>query len=142
MPVSALDHYNVVTSDLEATRRFYREVVGLRDGERPPFGRAGAWMYLDGHPILHISTGRAPTSRQSDAYDHVAFRAHDLEGTRTLLREKNVHFQEFAVPDRNMHQVFFRDPDGAEIELIFTGAEARAAAEAGAAVDASMGRNT
>jgi catechol 2,3-dioxygenase-like lactoylglutathione lyase family enzyme len=142
MPISALDHYNVVTSDLEITRRFYREVVGLHDGERPPFGRAGAWMYLDGHPILHISTGRAPTSRKSDAYDHVAFRAYDLKGTRALLREKGVHFQEFGVPDRNMHQVFFRDPDGAEIELIFSGAEARTAAEAGAAVDASMGRNT
>jgi catechol 2,3-dioxygenase-like lactoylglutathione lyase family enzyme len=142
MPISALDHYNVVTSNLEVTRRFYSEVVGLRDGERPPFGRAGAWMYLGDHPILHISTGRAPTSRKSDAYDHVAFRAYDLEGTRTLLREKGIYFQEFGVPDRDLHQVFFRDPDGAEIELIFSGAEASAAAQAGATVDASMGRNT
>jgi catechol 2,3-dioxygenase-like lactoylglutathione lyase family enzyme len=142
MPVSALDHYNVVTSDLAVTRRFYREIVGLRDGERPPFGRAGAWMYLGDHPILHISTGRAPTSRKSDAYDHVAFRAYDLEGTRAILRGKGIYFEEYAVPDRNMHQVFFRDPDGAEIELIFSGAEARAAADAGSAVDASIGRNT
>jgi catechol 2,3-dioxygenase-like lactoylglutathione lyase family enzyme len=142
MPVVALDHYNVVTKDLDACRKFYSEVLGLRDGERPAFGRAGAWMYLDNHPILHISTGRAPETRKSDAYDHVAFRASDLVATRERLKAANVYFEEYAVPDRNLHQVFFRDPDGAEIELLFTGAEAREAAEAGAKVDASMGRTT
>jgi catechol 2,3-dioxygenase-like lactoylglutathione lyase family enzyme len=142
MKVLGFEHVNVSTSDLERTRRFYAEVLGLRDGPRPPFSRPGAWMYLGEQAVVHISTGRVPVTRSSDAYDHVAFRATNLDETRAHLRKHGIHFQEFGVPQNDLHQVFFRDPDGAEIELIFSGDEARAAAAAGAAVDATRGRNT
>ena len=39
-------------------------------------------------------------------------------------------------------QVFFPDPDGAEIELIFYGDEAAADIAAGVGVDATAGRDT
>ena len=52
---------------------------------------------------------------------------------------KNV---EFGVPDNDQYQIFFKDPDGMEIELIFRGEEARLASQAdGAKTDASFGRN-
>jgi catechol 2,3-dioxygenase-like lactoylglutathione lyase family enzyme len=142
MPIEALDHYNICTADLDRARRFYAEVVGLRDGERPPFGRPGAWMYLGDHAILHISTARVPDSSKHDAYDHVAFRASGLAATRAMLERLGIRNQSFAVPDRNQVQVFFRDPDGAEIELIFSGEEAAADIAAGVAVDATSGRDT
>ena len=37
MPLQNLNHINVMAKDLQATRDFYVEVLGLRDGERPPF---------------------------------------------------------------------------------------------------------
>ena len=142
MSVLAFEHLNITTADLERARRFYAEVVGLRDGPRPPFSRPGAWMYLGEQAVVHISTSRAPATRKSDAFDHVAFKASGLDETRERLRAHNIYFQEFGVPENNLHQVFFRDPDGTEIELIFSGDEARAAAAAGAAVDGTIGRNT
>jgi len=142
MPIDALDHYNLCTADLERSRRFYAEVVGLRDGERPPFARPGAWMYLGGHPILHLSTSRTPSAVKADAYDHVAFRASDLAAMRERLSAANIRYQEFSVPDRELVQIFFRDPDGAEIELLFSGDEARAAIAAGMRADATVGRST
>ena len=142
MTVVAFEHLNITTADLDRARRFYAEVVGLRDGPRPPFSRQGAWMYLGEQAVVHISTGRAPVSRKSDAFDHVAFRAAGLEETRARLKLHDIYFEEFGVPQHNQHQVFFRDPDGTEIELIFGGEEARAAAAAGAAVDATRGRKT
>ena len=45
MTICGLDHFNVVTSDLEASRRFYVRVLGLREGARPPFDFPGAWLY-------------------------------------------------------------------------------------------------
>ncbi len=141
MPIAGFNHFNITTSDLARARRFYTEVLGLREGERPPFSRPGAWMYLGNQPILHISTGRAPKTQRSDAFDHVAFWATDIESMRDTLRQHGVYFEEYAVPDRELHQLFFRDPDGVEIELQFGGADARAA-KAGAAVDSSRGRNT
>ncbi|MCE2949217.1 MAG: VOC family protein [bacterium] len=143
MPIEALDHYNICTADLDRARRFYAEVVGLRDGERPPFGRPGAWMYLGEQAILHISTSRVPDSSKRDAFDHVAFRASGLAETRATLDRLGIRHQSFTVPDRNLVQVFFRDPDGAEIELVFSGDEAAAEIAAGSiAVDATRGRDT
>lgn len=142
MAISGFNHYNIATGDLDRARRFYSEVLGLRDGERPPFSRPGAWMYIGEQPVLHISTGRVATTRRSDAFDHVAFTAHDIEGTRATLRKHGIYFEEYAVPDRELHQLFFRDPDGVEIELQFSGADACAAISGGVAVDSSRGRNT
>jgi catechol 2,3-dioxygenase-like lactoylglutathione lyase family enzyme len=36
-----LDHATIVTADLDATRRFFVDVVGLEEGTRPPFGVGG-----------------------------------------------------------------------------------------------------
>ncbi len=142
MTIAGVNHFNIATGDLERSRRFYSEVLGLREGERPPFSRPGAWMYIGGQPILHISTGRAAKTQRSDAFDHVAFTAADIEGTRATLRKHGIYFEEYAVPDRELHQLFFRDPDGVEIELQFSGADARAASAGGVAVDSSRGRGT
>ncbi|MBC7780149.1 MAG: VOC family protein [Proteobacteria bacterium] len=140
MPIVALDHYNICTADLAVARRFYTEVVGLHDGERPPFGRPGAWMYVGTQAILHISTARIPGTAKSDAFDHVAFRAEGLAQTRARLDDHGIRYQSFAVPDRELVQVFFRDPDGAEIELIFSGTEAAAAIAEGVTSDATLNR--
>lgn len=142
MAISGFNHFNITTADLARARRFYSDVLGLREGERPPFSSPGAWMYIGGQPILHISTGRVAATRRSDAFDHVAFTASDIEGTRATLRQHDIYFEEYAVPDRELHQLFFRDPDGVEIELQFSGADARRAIAGGVAVDSSRGRNT
>ena len=102
-----------------------------------------AWLYIGDHAILHVSTMRKPATQKSDSFDHIAFRATGLAQTRALLKDKGIKFDQFGVPDRNLYQVFFKDPDGVEIELVFSGAEATAAmAEDGAKMDASTGRNT
>ena len=39
MAVSALDHYTIMTADLDASVTFYTEILGLADGPRPAFTR-------------------------------------------------------------------------------------------------------
>ena len=45
--VAAFDHYNLRAARpvLDELRDFYRDVVGLTVGERPPFRRFGYWLY-------------------------------------------------------------------------------------------------
>lgn len=136
MPISGFNHFNIMTGDLDRARRFYRDVLGMTDGTRPPFGRPGAWMYIGEQAVLHISTGRAAKTKQSDAFDHIAFTAHDVEGTCAHLRKHGIVFEEYPVPDRRLVQIFFRDPDGVEIELQFNDVDVPAAVGAG---DASRG---
>ena len=129
------------SGDLARARKFYSEVLGFTDGERPPFGKPGAWMYMGDHAILHIGTVRTPkTKGKSDSYDHVAFRVSDINEVRARLKQHNIYNEEFAVPARNMHQIFFRDPDGNEIELLFFGKDAEQAKAEGTRVDSTIGR--
>lgn len=138
MAIWDVDHVNVTTSDLERMRRFYTEVLGLTEGARPPFSRPGAWMYVGERAVVHISTGRVPVGQSSDAFDHIAFKANDLEVTRARLRRHGFAFTEFGVPDRQLHQLFLRDPEGMQIELVFSGEDARFALNEGAAVDVTQ----
>jgi len=36
MPAQSLNHYTIMTRDLERTKNFYVDVVGLTVGDRPP----------------------------------------------------------------------------------------------------------
>jgi len=55
MSVAAMNHFTVLSDDLEATRRFYCDLFGFRVGWRPPFQFPGWWLYADGDaPILHV----------------------------------------------------------------------------------------
>jgi catechol 2,3-dioxygenase-like lactoylglutathione lyase family enzyme len=104
-------------SDLARSRAFYSEALGLTDGERPPFGFPGAWLWLDGHPVVHLVGGGDQDTKKTGNFDHVAFAATDLEATRQRLIGSGIPFRENAVPGRPLHQIFLTDPDGILIEL-------------------------
>src|SRR4051812_30467778 len=55
MSVGVLDHYNVSTHKLNETVQFYENVLGLKNGPRPPFNFPGAWLYSEGRPVLHLN---------------------------------------------------------------------------------------
>ena len=44
MPLTRIAHYLIRTLDLEATRKFYTEVMSLTVGPRPPFKFPGLWL--------------------------------------------------------------------------------------------------
>ena len=95
MPIGLVDHFNIVIapSQVEETLQFYKDVLGLKEGFRPDFGRPGWWLYADDHPVLHISLKEiAPTRRGTGSFDHIALNATAL-------------------------QVFFEDCNGLKIEL-------------------------
>jgi catechol 2,3-dioxygenase-like lactoylglutathione lyase family enzyme len=118
MPLARLDHVTVLCSDLAKSRAFYAEALGLVDGDRPPFNFPGAWLWLDDKPVVHLVGGRNDGALKSTgSFDHVAFAASDLDAVRARLNKAGVAFRETAVPGRPLHQIFFADPDGVQIEL-------------------------
>ena len=61
MDVRVLHHVSLPVGDLERSRRFYREVLGLEEIARPPFPFPGAWFRLgDREPRLIAGEGAAP----------------------------------------------------------------------------------
>jgi catechol 2,3-dioxygenase-like lactoylglutathione lyase family enzyme len=119
MALRGLDHVNINCADLERSRAFYVDALGMTDGERPPFGVPGAWLYLGGRPVVHLVGGMASTGESTGRFDHFAFEAEDFDATRSHLEAKGIAFHELVVPASDVRQIFFRDPDGVKIELNF-----------------------
>ena len=124
MAIDGLDHITVNASDLDASRRFYVEVLGLRDGDRPAFDGPGAWLYAGDRPVVHLVGGRERPAQTTGAFDHYAFRAADLAGVIGRLKAANMAYDLFTVPGLGRKQVFVEDPDGVKIELNFGADEA------------------
>jgi catechol 2,3-dioxygenase-like lactoylglutathione lyase family enzyme len=148
MPIVRLDHYSIRTLDLEASRRFYTEVMGFEVGFRPSFDFPGLWLYsgapgAGSYGVVHI-IGIDPANPEGlEAYlgerdlstlhgtgtvDHMAFTASGLADMRARLARLGVPYRERTVPDLGLHQVFFEDPSQVTIELNYPAEEARQAA--------------
>lgn len=126
MPVGRLDHYNVRTTDLAATRRFYCDLLGLTEGFRPNFNFPGAWLYSGAEPVVHVSAKDAepPASPGTGTVDHIAFAATGLADMRARLSAAGFPFREREVPNLGLRQVFVHDPNGVLIELNYPANEA------------------
>ena len=59
MPAQSLNHYTIRVRDLEATKDFYCDIVGLTVGDRPPLNFPGYWLYCGGVPTVHLIGYRA-----------------------------------------------------------------------------------
>ena len=144
MAIQTLAHYSVRTTRLEASRHFYVDVLGFREGFRPPFDFPGLWLYKGDdeaeYGVVHI-IGIDPDAPQglveylgnkseeslhgSAAIDHLAFLATDLPDMRRRLQQAGLAFRERTVPSIGLHQVFVEDPSGVTIELNYPADEAR-----------------
>lgn len=125
MVLRRLDHLLVLTDHLEQTRRFYCDVLGFEDGERPPFPFLGLWLYLGGVPCVHVAerasyeANAARMGLQVDAAptEHVAFAAEGYEALVARLAAAGVEATANVVPGAGLRQLFVTDPNGLRIEL-------------------------
>ena len=119
MTVHGMNHFTILAKDLEATRKFYTEVMGLKEGYRPPFNFPGIWFYAGDHPILHVMGRKSLPDPKGGVFDHMAYSAKDLAGTVARLKAKGVEHELVHQVGTKLWQIFFHDPNGAKIELDF-----------------------
>ena len=140
MSLNKLEHFLIRANNLEETRAFYQDVLGLRDGDRPPFEFPGNWLYLGDVPCVHLveegfdrdfdtymgrdgDGGGTRTHEDTGPIDHIAFNANDLKGMQKRFADLGVETREQAV--EGLHQIFLKDPNGITVELNFqTGSSA------------------
>jgi catechol 2,3-dioxygenase-like lactoylglutathione lyase family enzyme len=122
--VDGLDHFTITTADLARCRSFYMEVLGLTEGDRPPLGFPGHWLYAGGRAILHLVGDAGAVSRSGrradqQGFDHIALAARGMAEMARRLEARGVPFETRDVPGRARKQIFFVDPDGVKVELQF-----------------------
>src|SRR5262245_7839687 len=126
LQVRAIDHVTLVVKDLERSRRFYVDVLGMREVPRPAFSFAGLWFQAGAtqiHLILEYS-GSGPAGNllaehlRTSRTQHVAFAVADAEAAVPALQAHHVPLLSAVKPRPDGYlQVFVTDPDGHVIEL-------------------------
>lgn len=121
--IQRMDHFTVVSDRLDATRVFY-ERLGLVVGARPDFGIDGLWLYAGDRPVLHVvAVNEMPVPRRG-ALDHMAFFGDDIVSTLECLQRDGIAYRLLRLPRPwSTWQVFFLDPNGAEVEIDFDAAQ-------------------
>jgi catechol 2,3-dioxygenase-like lactoylglutathione lyase family enzyme len=125
--ITSLHHVGICTNDLPGTRRFYAEVLGLDDGFRARLRNPGAWLYLDGVPIVHLITGRDRPAGMTGFFDHFCLRATGYDQWLEKLKRLGIA-HELDGQEGGIRQIFFHDPNQVMIELNFLPADAAAPA--------------
>ena len=130
MKLKSLDHILVLADDLEATKDFYVDVIGLSAGDRPDFSFPGYWLYAGGHACVHLAKrrnigepvdagnthgGRGTTG----SIDHIAFAVDDIDSARADLDRRGIAYKHQKVPGAPLQQLFISDPNGVAVELNF-----------------------
>jgi glyoxylase I family protein len=115
-----LHHTSLMISDLEASIKFYTEIIGLTRMERPDLGFPGAWFQLGENQQLHIILlpNMDPTSGRPEHGGrdrHVALIVDDFAAVKKSLDEHNVFY---SMSKSGRKALFVRDLDANAVEII------------------------
>lgn len=121
LQVQSIDHVTIVVRDLAATRRFYVDLLGMREVPRPPFSFAGQWFQAGPtqiHTILEFDGSDPAGPGRNTRGRHFAFLVPDAASAARILVERGV---ELVSPPKfrpdGAVQMFVHDPDGHLVEL-------------------------
>ena len=136
MPITRLEHYLVVSEDVELTKTFYCDLLGMRVGDRPQMGFTGYWLYLGDTACLHLADRKSYTAYKArvgtpvpqqtvdtGAIDHIAFNAEDFPTVAAQLDAAGLSYRQNHLPDFGLHQIFVQDPNAVTLELNFRDSE-------------------
>lgn len=114
LQISQLDHCSVLITDVERSRRFYRDLLGLQEIHKPrTFDFVVLWFQL-GDQQVHLLL-----KEKADAISprHFALRVRDVAAARAYFRERGIPCEE-TTPIPGADRFFIADPDGNRIEII------------------------
>ncbi len=109
-----LDHCSVIITNVERSRRFYRDLLGLKEIAKPrTFDFVVLWFDL-GNMHIHLLLKEKPDSLSPR---HFALRVKDVAAARAYFQANGVTTEETTlIPGAD--RFFIYDPDGNRIEVI------------------------
>ncbi|XP_062230912.1 glyoxylase I 4-like [Phragmites australis] len=125
LPLTSLNHISIVCRSVEASLRFYTDVLGFVPIRRPgSFDFDGAWLFNYGIGIHLLQSedpaDRLPEKREINPKDnHISFQCESMVAVERGLKEMGIPYVQRCVEEGgiNVDQIFFHDPDGFMIEI-------------------------
>lgn len=131
MDIRSLNHVSLLVRDVERSRQFYNQILGMEEVPRPAtFNFPGAWL-RKGSVIIHL-VGEAEPGRVDQVYpgtynpdelsrgygSHIAFEVADLESALHHLRTHNIEIVGGPRPRGDgVTQFYICDPDRYVLEF-------------------------
>ncbi|MEX2607993.1 MAG: VOC family protein [Kiritimatiellia bacterium] len=116
--IHQLAHVCITTPDLDATVRFYRDILGLdvtfhflRNGEK-----IGCYFHAGSQTFLECFTRTDNTVTKGDI-THFCLQTKDIQALETSLRAAGVETRSRKTGADNSHQFWCTDPNGIDIEF-------------------------
>jgi catechol 2,3-dioxygenase-like lactoylglutathione lyase family enzyme len=113
--ITGVDFITVPTNDFEASRAFYRDVLGLPEGKQ--WGNMPAVEFQAGSLTIAVMD---PTAFGQPFVAHsvpIAFQVDDVAVAREALEAKGVKFVTDMIDSGSCHQAIFLDPAGNSLDL-------------------------
>lgn len=112
--VSQIDHCSVIITDVERSRHFYRDILGLKEINKPrTFDFVAVWFDLGNQHIHLLLKDKA----DSISPRHFALRVKDAKSARAYFAEHGIPTSETTLI-HGADRFFINDPDGNRIEII------------------------
>jgi catechol 2,3-dioxygenase-like lactoylglutathione lyase family enzyme len=112
--LTQIDHVSVLITNLERSRAFYRDLLGLKEIAKPrTFDFSVLWFDL-GNQQLHLLLKPHPDAVSPR---HFALRVQDARSARSWFHEHGIATDE-TTPIPHCDRFFIFDPDGNRIEII------------------------
>src|SRR5689334_502660 len=109
-----IDHCSVIITDVERSRKFYKELLGLREIHSPlTFDFVVIWFDLGNQHLHLLLKDKADTLSPR----HFALRVTDAAAARQYFQENGVATSETTLI-HGADRFFINDPDGNRIEII------------------------
>jgi catechol 2,3-dioxygenase-like lactoylglutathione lyase family enzyme len=148
MGLRFLEHLLILTHDPDATRDWFVQNLGFREGYHPEFGFPVYWLYIGEQDVIHIGKARhsahqdtylkTPSDQEGQDYsaagapgsgriDHLCINCDGLAEFIDRLKANGVEFSERKAHNSKLYQLFMREPvNGIKVELNFDWREAAA----------------
>lgn len=118
-------HVCIGVGDLDKSVAFYRDILGMNETARRtlPNGTTLVMMNSGGKTEIELiyrsrQQGGTPSASQV-GLRHIAYFVDDIDAMVAALKQKGVEFYREPGPKgTGLRVAFFRDPDGADIELM------------------------
>jgi catechol 2,3-dioxygenase-like lactoylglutathione lyase family enzyme len=117
LTIKAFNHIAIQISDVEKSRDFYSETLGLKEIPAPAFDYPVIWFSLENGRELHL-IGRKPEAPFTPARsNHFALEVSDIYLAEKILKENEANCLPIKSRPDGILQLFLTDPDGNFIEL-------------------------
>ncbi|MBC7892344.1 MAG: VOC family protein [Sphingobacteriaceae bacterium] len=111
------NHLALQVKDLEASKKFYGETLGLQPLAVPDNLKAiRGWFKIGPDQQIHLMAGRTADVTNDRNGSHIAVFVESIDKSEAFLKARNITYHAQTRFD-GVKQIYFPDPDGYLIEL-------------------------